>query len=341
MSWDEDFEQLKKFYDEHGHSDVPSPFPPNPELALFVNKMRLQKRILGFERIRKLDSLDFRWKPTDRTWRDSLEKLRQFVEKHGHSDVPPGWVDDPNLSVWLETQRIAKRKGALQVERVQRLQSLGVSWGTETPLPPADIWQKRYDELKSYKEEHGNCNVPTHYRKNPALGSWVTSQRRYMKNGQLSPDKVRLLEDLNFEIGKTRSKPQADWDTRFAELCDYKKKYGNCSVPRDWDKNPQLGSWVSSQKQYIRKGTLSPDKRRRLEEIGFFDPEEGAGELGAADDWEDNFAALKSFKTVHGHCKVPIGWPDDPELGAWVMSQRLRLQTLPIERARRLRALGI
>ena len=36
-------------------------------------------------------------------------------------------------------------------------------------------WIERYEELKKYKETHGDCNVPT---KHGPLGIWVRNQRQ-------------------------------------------------------------------------------------------------------------------------------------------------------------------
>ena len=44
--------------------------------------------------------------------------------------------------------------GRLTDERIRRLEDLGFIWSLR------DDWQKHYDELKEYKREHGNCNVP-------------------------------------------------------------------------------------------------------------------------------------------------------------------------------------
>jgi len=38
--------------------------------------------------------------------------------------------------------------------------------------------------------------------------------------------------------------------------------------------------------------------------------------------WEDRFSELQSFKLSKGHCRVPIGYPSNPELGRWVDKQR-------------------
>lgn len=36
-------------------------------------------------------------------------------------------------------------------------------------------------QLEEYKIEHGDCNVPTKYKQNTALGRWVSTQRSEFK----------------------------------------------------------------------------------------------------------------------------------------------------------------
>lgn len=44
--------------------------------------------------------------------------------------------------------------------------------------PKKDVkWLQMLDELKEYKEKHGNCIVPRGYAPNPRLASWVAEQR--------------------------------------------------------------------------------------------------------------------------------------------------------------------
>ena len=40
-----------------------------------------------------------------------------------------------------------------------------------------DSWNVRLEELKAYKEQHGDCLVPKKSRSNPQLGIWVMNQR--------------------------------------------------------------------------------------------------------------------------------------------------------------------
>ena len=38
------------------------------------------------------------------------------------------------------------------------------------------------------------------------------------------------------------------WEKRFHELKDYRKKYGHCLVPQNYQQNKQLANWVNNQK---------------------------------------------------------------------------------------------
>ena len=43
------------------------------------------------------------------------------------------------------------------------------------------VWRERFEELSRYKEQHGHCCVPSHYKDEPQLGTWVKCQRRHYK----------------------------------------------------------------------------------------------------------------------------------------------------------------
>jgi hypothetical protein len=64
--------------------------------------------------------------------------------------------------------------------------------------------------------------------------------------------------------------------------------------------------------------------------------------ISQSDRWERRFQELVEFKEMHGHCNVPILWPENPKLGRWVDNQRkfFRDGKLSKEREQRLRKLG-
>ena len=64
----------------------------------------------------------------------------------------------------------------------------------------AKIWNQRLEELKEYKEKHGNCNVPRGYSANKPLGEWVRTQRkqyRLKQEGRKSTMTKARIDQLN------------------------------------------------------------------------------------------------------------------------------------------------
>jgi Helicase associated domain len=97
------------------------------------------------------------------------------------------------LGIWVGTQRIQQKKGALSADRKIRLDEIGFIWDA---LDSA--WETKFAELKRYRDEHGDCNVPAVWRENPQLGSWVHTQRTVNKAGRLSTARKAHLDALGF-----------------------------------------------------------------------------------------------------------------------------------------------
>ena len=128
-----------------------------------------------------------------------------------------------------------------------------------------------FEVLKEYKGKHGNCNVPLNWTENKQFGTWVSKQRQNYKKGKLTEDRIKRLENLGFVWDPYESQ----WEEMFEVLKEYKDKHGNCNVPRGWPKNKQLGNWVGVQRTGYKEATLSKERIRRLEDIGFeWDPYE-------------------------------------------------------------------
>lgn len=126
-------------------------------------------------------------------------------------------------------------------------------------------WDQRYHELLGFSRRHGHVKVPLKYKVNPPLRNWVDKQRKDLKQGNLSEDRKARLKLIGFQV-VLRTGP---WEERYLELVEYSRQHGNTNVKERYDLNPQLGRWVSRQRVYYNKGTLSEDRTTRLHEIGF------------------------------------------------------------------------
>jgi hypothetical protein len=119
--------------------------------------------------------------------------------------------------------------------------------------------------LAAFKARHGHCKVPAHCAENPQLGRWVAAQRYKRKIGDLSDAAVRQLGRLGFIWVPS----DETWARMCRSLAAFKKKHRNCNVPEHWPKDQSLANWVQSQRYRKKKGNLSPDRVKELEEIGF------------------------------------------------------------------------
>ena len=93
-----------------------------------------------------------------------------------------------------------------------------------------------------------------------------------------------------------------------------------------------LGNWVLVQR--TRKSKLTPERQRRLDEIGF------VWEY-RIETWEKGLNNLLRFKEIEGHCRVPKTFKlEGFALGSWVHRQRRFVHSLSTERKQRLTDIG-
>mmetsp|Transcript_8343 Transcript_8343/g.16515 ORF Transcript_8343/g.16515 Transcript_8343/m.16515 type:complete len:133 (+) Transcript_8343:1-399(+) len=124
--------------------------------------------------------------------------------------------------------------------------------------------------LVEYKAQHGNTEVPKIYDQNPQLGDWAQTQRMKFSSNELMSNHILRLESIGFTWSSLRSKKQLkSWESMFQSLIEYKELYGNTLVPKKYDKNPKLGTWVQTQRRSHSKNKLLSKHLTRLESIGF------------------------------------------------------------------------
>ena len=274
-------EALVDFKKEHGHCNVPQHYiKKNLKLGTWVSNQRVANRNgkLDPGRKRQLDGLGFIWrfKPynDDERWEEMFRQLEGFHMEHGHCNVSRHYKKNPKLGrwallTWVDTQRITKAKNMLDAERVRRLDNLGFVWSSILD----EKWEEMFRQLKEFQKEHGHCNVPQQYKKNPKLGVWVHYQRVANRKGKLAPERKRRLDDLVFAW--TSDSCGHKWEDSCGhkwDLKDFHMEHGHCRVPRWYKKDdcisPSLGRWVNTQQTAKNKGKLAPERKRRLDELG-------------------------------------------------------------------------
>ena len=75
---------------------------------------------------------------------------------------------------------VDRRQRPVMVERVSRLEALGIEWDSRDVA-----WDARFRELLHFRLRFGDSNVPRRWEENRNLGSWVSWVRQRQKLGKL------------------------------------------------------------------------------------------------------------------------------------------------------------
>jgi hypothetical protein len=229
VDWDERFEQLKAFRNEHGHCRVIRRQGANNQLASWLSRQRVQYKLLQQgkkshmkeERIQKLNAIGFVWgavrivtllQMVTFDWDERFNQLRAFQDEQGHCRVPQSKDSDTyQLSLWVKLQRKhyklvqQGKKSPITQERIQKLNGIGFSWFIQQERVS---WDERLEELKVFQQKHGHCRVVKSKlnSKTDQLANWVLNQQRrlnmYMRlgnNTQSCDDRIQKLNEIGFD----------------------------------------------------------------------------------------------------------------------------------------------
>jgi hypothetical protein len=206
------------------------------KVASLVETDRLKKlQEIGFE---------FTLYEERKSWDERFEQLVEFRRNHGHCNVPIPMeekgnrktIKQPNgetvalkrehddeftFANYVRNQKanyLKYKNGdhkALTQSRFKKLDDLGIGLESNqpslAPKPPVEPgtnkvkWNTRLEQLRLYKERHGDCNVPHNWPENKKLAKWVKTQRenyRLRQDGNrvpIAPERIQALESLGFQ----------------------------------------------------------------------------------------------------------------------------------------------
>ena len=317
--WEEGFSALLKFKEREGSCLVSQKhLEGGYRLGKWISGQRTNKEKLSEDRSRRLDELGFVWNPKTQQWEEGFSALKKFKEREGNCLVPATHNEDGyRLGKWVGVQRTTKEM--LTEDRRRRLDELGFVWD-----PITQQWEEGFSALLKFKGREGNCLISAkHLEDGYRLGQWVSRQRTNKE--KLSEEQRRRLDELGFVWDPHTQQ----WEEGYSAFLKFKEREGNCLVSqKHLEDGYRLGTWVG--KQRSKKESLSEDRYRRLDELGFvWDP--------ITQQWEDGFSSLKQFKEREGHCLVPVRHLEDGyRLGQWVDVQRTKKNKIPEAQRRRL-----
>lgn len=273
-SFDQRMAELREFHAQHGHSNVPTKYPPNRQLGNWVSNTRIlfKKGQLSARRTQELEELGFRWQGERNssigiaaTWEESFAKLIAFQKQHGHVNVRSRHPDYPVLAAWVTSQRVKHRRGILQADRVQKLESIGFHWGKTEYRPDSQkSWDQRFADLVTFRRQRGHPHVSKADTAHRSLDIWAKMQRMYYHQGKLSANQIQRLESIGFNWDGT----EGWWERQFRLWESATQRRRTRHLTAIGDEDDDLAKWEQTQRNLHRLGKLDPKKASKLTRAG-------------------------------------------------------------------------
>lgn len=293
-NFEEKYLLLIQFKKEHGHLNVPFDYPNIGQYCRALKtKYKLNK--LDPNKIDLLNKIGFVW--TNLNKYDEFIEYNEFITFLREIGAQNITIKHPKWGKYFAKIKAQRKLNLLPQDKIEQLNSIGVIWD-KSEL----IFEEKISALFVFKKEFGHTNVP---RKYPKIGSYFYKQRIRFNKGKLPKHRIERLKEIGFDLDL------ANWQQMYAELLDYKAKFGNCLVIH---KKPfmELHAWCEWIRSEKAKSYLNEEKKQRLKEIGF--------------EWDlyktifnEKFKQLVEFKQKYGHVNIPN---KHEELGAFIRKLR-------------------
>ncbi len=332
-TWMKYYAEAEKYFKEHGNLAISADYVTESgmNLGTWISGQRYSYSLgrLPKEKIELLEALGMDWQRFDAKWELGFKHFREYVKDYQNTNIPYDYIapDGYKLGTWVHAQRYKKQTDKLSEDKIRRMESLGFAWRVvDTP------WENAFAAFVDYKEKFGDKDIPADYLtpQGILLKSWLLNQRSRFVAGKLDDWKIEKLDSVDPDWNK----PRDNWDAMFECAKKYYEEHGKLSIPIDYmsDLGINLHSWVSTQRQYIKKGKLSKERMERLEAIGFMlDPK--------AEAWEVGYEYAKAFYESNGHVNVSglFCTEDGYKLGDWLRNQRRAYQNGRLHEDRKVR----
>lgn len=314
LSWDDYYELAVQYYKEHGNLLVPSNYSKNGmNLGYWINDQRKtmkgkgHRKDLTEEQIQKLDEIGMVWDKFKEQWDETYSIAKAYYEEHGNLDgLRDLKIDGKNIYQWLGDQIKSYNKGTLSKERTELLEQIGISWNKNETR-----WQEMYQLAKEYYVTNGTLTGV----RDEKLKNWVQLQRQAYRGNkkytQLTGKQIEMLE----QIGMI-------WDSKekgFSDMYELAKKYyeehGDLLLPDKYEmEGKKVASWVKDKRKAYKKGTLSEEQIKQLEEIGMiWDVRQHQ--------WESMYEQAQQYYRHNGNLAITPKM--DKKLYQWLKIQRM------------------
>ncbi|MFF7159631.1 Helicase associated domain protein [Streptomyces sp. NPDC008139] len=308
------------------------PLPPRPERAAEVHRTL---KLLAHH------------PPNSAFWDNGWRAANAFHVQRGHLDVPSEHVTADGLALgqWIGQQRSLYAAGALPLQRVAALTSLGISW----PHPP-ESFEYRLNRAAASATRHGTLALGKHaHSGDRRVAAWLETMRRRADTGRLAPARIASLTAVDPFWNPPWS---LRWQYLYVQI--RRRLTGSdwrCTYHPHADRDSSWDSWLD--RQINDHHLLDSQQKHLLDALARACPDahpHGMLLTRPADlrarAFNRGLRAARQYHQRHGHLHVPADHVEDVgddhvKLGAWLARRhRDGAQMTPDQRTA-LEALGI
>lgn len=319
-SWELNFELLSEFVQMNHRFPVNDETYEGVRIAVWVNaqKMLYKNGKLSPERTDALNSLGIQWTLMDNIWYTNYVAAKEYYEQH--KSFPSASSIEENekkIHKWLKHQQDRFREGNLPEEQENLLNAIGYSVRT---VSASELWQRKFEALKQYKDENGKFPTSKDAKEKPELTtlcSWMSEQRRKFNQDKLTSKQVSELEQIGFiwDLDAIR------WESYFSLLKELVSKTGSVPKQNDKYKGKAIGQWYLKQLKLYEAGALSDTQKTALNSLSI--PLTGYRDVQKESDWQSHFSSLKTFILMHHRTPKYGEMVDNYNLYNWIQKQKL------------------
>jgi Helicase associated domain len=208
-TWEEQFAELKQYKAKNGNCLVPSNYPEDHSLAIWVRSQRERRQNLPEERLLALESINFDWKPLECVWMQHHQALVSFKKEHGHVLGPFSFEQYGTLTSWVCRQRRRYVRKSLSKDRETLLNEIGFVWNIQTHAQEQE-WQSMFQSAIGYKAQAklmGNKCPSCSPEFEKKVRRWMNAQRVAYARKTLDQDHEIQLKQIgfNFDLQETNA----------------------------------------------------------------------------------------------------------------------------------------
>ena len=320
-SWEFWFGLLEQFKDATGHCRVPQKYKLDDfNLGNWVSDQRSRKNALSNEQFSKLEDLGFTWDVKSEKWNEQYEKLQNFFELNGHTQIR---VSIGKLGVWIVLQRQRFAKGQIS-EREKLLLEQFPDWSWDRAM---DSWKAKYQDIQQLLAANSDLSVRS--LNSQSSQKWLTKQRA--KKTKLTNEQQKSLESLR---GFSWDPHDHTWNSSFDKLKRYLKHNGSYpTLSYVSDDGFRLGSWLNRARAQKH---LSSERKQLLQSLP------GWSFNKRDQDWQAAFDKYADYVSNTGSAKIPAKYLVDEafDLGRWVAQMKKTFDNLDPEKKSLLESLA-